>query len=112
MFVFSRSYVVGVYGAAQPAFGPTPVMNQTAGLMAGTFNPLVQVFYPISVSVKNVLNLSWWFTQGNMYASPMYPAAGAAAGAVPMTQLTQQLGGLNFGTPAMMGGPAAPIVPG
>nr|CAG4646278.1 EOG090X06Q2 [Macrothrix elegans] len=47
----------GVYGAAQPAFGPTPVMNQAPGLMAGGFAPLVQV--KILRYIKNELNRSF-----------------------------------------------------
>lgn len=72
-------------------------MNQSAGMMAGNYNPLMQ--------------------QGNMFSSPMFSTNGAIpqTGAAQMGQLSQQLSGLNFGQAVhnpMMAAPAAPLVPG
>jgi hypothetical protein len=61
-------------------------MNQTSGMMAGNFNPLMQ--QP---------------AQGNMFSSPMFSTNGAIpqTGAGQMGQLSQQLNGLNFGGPTV-----------
>nr|CAG4637030.1 EOG090X06Q2 [Ceriodaphnia reticulata] len=87
----------GVYASPQPVFAPAPSMNQSAGMMAGNYNPLMQ--------------------QGNMFSSPMFSTNGAIpqTGAAQMGQLSQQLSGLNFGQAVhnpMMPAPAAPLVPG
>lgn len=84
----------GVYSTPQPTFIPNPTMNQSAfgsspsmnpagGMMAGNFNPLMQQQPP----------------QGNMFSSPMFSTNGAIpqTGAGQMSQLSQQLNGLNFG---------------
>nr|CAG4634802.1 EOG090X06Q2 [Alona affinis] len=84
----------GGFGAAPAAMNP--------GLMTGNFHPGMQ---------------------SNMFSSPMFPSNGPSQPGIPttgapMTQLSQQLGGLNFGPSpvitqhnSMMAG-GAPLVPG
>jgi hypothetical protein len=85
----------------QSAFGSSPSMNQTSGMMAGNFNPLMQ--QP---------------PQGNMFSSPMFSTNGVTsqAGAGQMGQLSQQLNGLNFGptvhNPMMPAANTANLIPG
>ena len=70
----------GMYASSQPTFTATPSMNQSAGMMTGNYNPLMQ-------------------QQGNMFSSPMFSTNGAIppTGSAQMGQLSQQLSGLNFG---------------
>lgn len=87
----------------QSAFGSSPSMNHTSGLMAGNFNPLMQQQQP---------------PQGNMFSSPMFSTNGAIpqTGSGQMGQLSQQLNGLNFGpsvhNPMMPAANTANLVPG
>ncbi|XP_046437067.1 stromal membrane-associated protein 1-like [Daphnia pulex] len=106
----------GVYSTPQPsyipnpsmnqsAFGSSPSMNQTSGMMAGNFNPLMQQQQQPA--------------QGNMFSSPMFSTNGAIpqTGSGQMGQLSQQLNGLNFGgptvhNPMMSAANTANLVPG
>nr|CAG4644811.1 EOG090X06Q2 [Leptodora kindtii] len=88
----------GVYGTPQTGFGQTTNVNSAPGLMAGNFNPLAQA---------------------NMFSSPMFPNNGSmnVASNAPMSQLSQQLTGMNIGAPLMqpmisMQNTSAPLIPG
>lgn len=90
----------GFGGQAQNAFGG-PAGNS---MMANNFNPLMQTQQQQP-------------QQGNMFSSPMFPSSNGHSTA-PMTQLSQQLSGLQFGPttsiqkqPGMMM-PAGSTVPG